>query len=376
MGQGPHSEPSATMSRLFTPLTLRGLTLPNRIAVSPMCQYQAQDGLVNDWHLVHYGGLAQGGAGLVITEAAAVLPEGRISPEDLGLWNNAQAEGLARIVHFIASQGAVPGIQLAHAGRKASNPAPWKGSGSLSPSQGGWTPAAPSALPFDEGWTVPTALDEPGILAVIEAFMDAARRAVAAGFRVIEVHAAHGYLLHQFLSPLSNHRTDAYGGSFENRTRLVREVVGALRQILPEELPLLVRISATDWVEGGWTLDQSVALAKELKALGVDLVDCSSGGLAPRAEIPLGPGYQVPFAARIRAEADLPTGAVGLITDPEQAEAILAQASADLVLLGRELLRDPRWPLRAAKALGAEVPWPASYLRAAGGSVPMRQPLA
>jgi len=364
------------MSRLFTPLTLRGLTLPNRIAVSPMCQYQAVDGLVNDWHLVHYGGLAQGGAGLVITEAAAVLPEGRISPEDLGLWNNAQAEGLARIVHFIASQGAVPGIQLAHAGRKASNPAPWKGSGSLSPSQGGWTPAAPSALPFDEGWTVPTALDEPGILAVIEAFMDAARRAVAAGFRVIEVHAAHGYLLHQFLSPLSNHRTDAYGGSFENRTRLVREVVGALRQILPEELPLLVRISATDWVEGGWTLDQSVALAKELKALGVDLVDCSSGGLAPRAEIPLGPGYQVPFAARIRAEADLPTGAVGLITDPEQAEAILAQASADLVLLGRELLRDPRWPLRAAKALGAEVPWPASYLRAAGGSVPMRQPLA
>lgn len=364
------------MSRLFQPLTLRGLTLPNRIAVSPMCQYQAQDGLVNDWHLVHYGGLAQGGAGLVITEAAAVLPEGRISPEDLGLWNNAQAEGLARIVRFIASQGAVPGVQLAHAGRKASNPAPWKGSGSLSPSQGGWTPAAPSALPFDEGWTVPTALDEPGILAVIEAFMDAARRAVAAGFRVIEVHAAHGYLLHQFLSPLSNHRTDAYGGSFENRTRLVREVVGALRQILPEELPLLVRISATDWVEGGWTLDQSVALAKELKALGVDLVDCSSGGLAPRAEIPLGPGYQVPFAARIRAEADLPTGAVGLITDPEQAEAILAQASADLVLLGRELLRDPRWPLRAAKALGAEVPWPASYLRAAGGSVPMRQPLA
>jgi 2,4-dienoyl-CoA reductase-like NADH-dependent reductase (Old Yellow Enzyme family) len=364
------------MSRLFTPLTLRGLTLPNRIAVSPMCQYQAQDGLVNDWHLVHYGGLAQGGAGLVITEAAAVLPEGRISPEDLGLWNNAQAEGLARIVRFIASQGAVPGVQLAHAGRKASNPAPWKGSGSLSPSQGGWTPAAPSALPFDEGWTVPTALDEPGILAVIEAFMDAARRAVAAGFRVIEVHAAHGYLLHQFLSPLSNHRTDAYGGSFENRTRLVREVVGALRQILPEELPLLVRISATDWVEGGWTLDQSVALAKELKALGVDLVDCSSGGLAPRAEIPLGPGYQVPFAARIRAEADLPTGAVGLITDPEQAEAILAQASADLVLLGRELLRDPRWPLRAAKALGVEAPWPASYLRAAGGSVPMRQPLA
>ncbi|WP_291272423.1 NADH:flavin oxidoreductase/NADH oxidase [Geothrix sp.] len=363
------------MPRLFQPLTLRGLTLPNRIAVSPMCQYQAQDGFTNDWHLVHLGGLAQGGAGLVITEATAVVPEGRISPDDLGLWNNAQAEGLARIAHFIASQGAVPGIQLAHAGRKASNPAPWKGSGSLPATAGGWTPVAPSPLAFDEGWTVPTALDEPGILAVIEAFMDAARRAVAAGFRVIEVHAAHGYLLHQFLSPLSNHRTDAYGGSFENRTRLVREVVGALRNILPDELPLLARISATDWVEGGWNLDQSVALAKELKALGVDLVDCSSGGLAPRAEIPLGPGYQVPFAARIRAEAGLPTGAVGLITDAEQAEAILAQESADLVLLGRELLRDPRWPLHAAKRLGVEVPWPASYLRAARGPVPARQPL-
>ncbi|BDU68424.1 FMN oxidoreductase [Geothrix oryzae] len=363
------------MPRLFQPLTLRGVTLPNRIAVSPMCQYQAQDGLANDWHLVHLGGLAQGGAGLVLTEAAAVVPEGRISPDDLGLWNEGQAKVLARIAHFLKSQGAVPGIQLAHAGRKASNPAPWKGSGSLPAAAGGWTPVAPSALAFDEGWTVPTALDEPGILAVIEAFMDAARRAVAAGFRVIEVHAAHGYLLHQFLSPLSNHRTDAYGGSFENRTRLVREVVGALRNILPEELPLFVRISATDWAEGGWNLDQSVALAKELRDLEVDLVDCSSGGLVPRAEIPLGPGYQVPFAARIRAEAGLPTGAVGLITDPEQAEAILAQESADLVLLGRELLRDPRWPLHAAKRLGVEVPWPASYLRAARGPVPARQPL-
>ncbi|WP_257306080.1 NADH:flavin oxidoreductase/NADH oxidase [Geothrix campi] len=364
------------MSRLFQPMNLRGVTLPNRIVVSPMCQYQAQDGLANDWHLVHLGGLAQGGAGLVFTEATAVVPEGRISPDDLGLWNEAQAEALARIVRFIASQGAVPGIQLAHAGRKASNPAPWKGSGSLPPAAGGWTPVAPSALPFDEGWTVPTAMDEPGILALIEAYMDAARFAVAAGFRVIEVHAAHGYLLHQFLSPLSNHRTDAYGGSFENRTRLVREVVGALRNILPEELPLFTRISATDWAEGGWNLDQSVALAKELKDLGVDLVDCSSGGLVPRAEIPLGPGYQVPFAARIRAEAALPTGAVGLITEAEQAEQILAQESADLVLLGRELLRDPRWPLRAARSLGAEVSWPASYLRAAKGPVPMRQALA
>ena len=364
------------MSRLFQPMNFRGITLPNRIAVSPMCQYQAQDGLPNDWHLVHLGGLAQGGAGLVMTEATAVVPEGRISPDDLGLWNLAQAEGLARIVHFIKSQGAVPGIQLAHAGRKASNPAPWKGSGGLPPAAGGWTPVAPSPLPFDTGWTAPTALDEAGILAVIEAFMDAARKAMAAGFQVIEVHAAHGYLLHQFLSPLTNQRKDAYGGSFENRTRLVREVVGALRNILPEEMPLFVRLSATDWVEGGWDIEQSVALSKDLKTLGVDLVDCSSGGLVPGAKIPVGPGYQVPFAARIRTETGLPTGAVGLITDPEQAEQILAEGSADLVLLGRELLRDPRWPLHAAKTLGAEVPWPASYLRAARGSVPTRQPLA
>jgi 2,4-dienoyl-CoA reductase-like NADH-dependent reductase (Old Yellow Enzyme family) len=360
------------MTQLFQPLTLRGLTLPNRIAVSPMCQYQATEGLANDWHLVHLGGLAQGGSGLVFTEAAAVLPEGRISPEDLGIWNMAQAEALARTVHFIKAQGAVPGIQLAHAGRKASTFAPWRGSGSVPASAGGWTPMAPSALPFDAGWAVPMALDEEGIIGVIDAFMDAARRAVAAGFRVIEVHAAHGYLLHQFLSPLSNQRTDAYGGSFENRTRLVREVVGALRSILSEELPLFVRISATDWVEGGWNLAESVALAKELVALGVDLVDCSSGGLSPHQKIPLGPGYQVPFAARIRAEAGLPTGAVGLITEPQQAEQILAEGSADLVLLARELLRDPRWPLRAAQVLGAETPWPASYARGAKGPVPIR----
>jgi 2,4-dienoyl-CoA reductase-like NADH-dependent reductase (Old Yellow Enzyme family) len=364
------------MAHLFQPLTLRGITLPNRIAVSPMCQYQAQDGLPNEWHLVHLGGLAQGGAGLVITEAAAILPEGRISPDDLGIWNMAQAEGLARCVRFIKSQGAVPGIQLAHAGRKASAFSPWKGSGSVPRAAGGWTPTAPSALPFDAGWTPPTALDETGIVAVIDAFMDAARRALAAGFQVIEVHAAHGYLLHQFLSPLSNHRSDAYGGSWENRTRLVREVVGALRSILPEELPLLVRLSATDWTEGGWDVDQSVELAKELRALGVDLVDCSSGGLSPHQKISLGPGYQVPFAARIRTEADLPTGAVGLITEPQQAEQILAGGSADLVLLARELLRNPRWPLHAAQVLGAETPWPASYLRAAKGSAPIRQPLA
>jgi 2,4-dienoyl-CoA reductase-like NADH-dependent reductase (Old Yellow Enzyme family) len=364
------------MSHLFQPLTLRGLTLPNRIAVSPMCQYSSRDGLPDDWHLVHLGGLAQGGAGLVITEAAAVLPEGRISPEDLGLWTMAQAEGLARIVRFIKSQGAVPGIQLAHAGRKASAFSPWRGRGSVPPAAGGWTPVAPSALPFDADWAVPRALDEAGILAVIEAFMDAARRALAAGFQVIEVHAAHGYLLHQFLSPLSNQRTDAYGGSFENRTRLVREVVGALRAILPEETPLLVRLSATDWVAGGWDLDQTVALALELRALGVDLVDCSSGGLSPLQKIAPAPGYQVPFAARIRTEAGLPTGAVGLITEPAQAERILAEGSADLVLLARELLRNPRWPLHAAQVLGAETPWPAPYARAAAGTVPLRQALA
>ncbi|GLH73732.1 FMN oxidoreductase [Geothrix limicola] len=360
------------MVHLFEPLTLRGLSLPNRIAVSPMCQYQAQAGLPNDWHLVHLGGLAQGGAGLVLTEAAAVLPEGRISPEDLGIWNDEQAEALAPIVRFIASQGAVPGIQLAHAGRKASTHAPWRGSGSIPISAGGWTPVAPSALPFEASWTMPTALDAEGLAGIRQAFVDAAKRALHAGFRVVELHAAHGYLLHQFLSPLSNHRSDAYGGSFENRTRLLREITTDLRAAWPANLPLFVRLSATDWVEGGWDLDQSVALSKELKALGVDLVDCSSGGLSPLAKIPLGPGYQVPFAARIRAEAGLPTGAVGLITEPDQAERILAEGSADLVLLARELLRNPRWPLRAAQQLGAEVPWPASYARAAKGPVPIR----
>ena len=360
------------MARLFAPLTLRGITLPNRIAVSPMCQYQAVDGLAQDWHLVHYGGLAQGGAGLVVTEATAVAPEGRISPDDLGLWSDTQAEALARITRFIASQGAVPAIQLAHAGRKASNPAPWKGSGSLPPAAGGWVPVAPSALPFDAGWTTPLPLDAAGLQGVVRAFVEAARRALAAGFQVAEIHAAHGYLLHQFLSPLTNRREDAYGGSFGNRTRLLREVAAAVREAWPERLPLLVRLSATDWTEGGWDLDQTLAVARDLKGLGVDLVDCSSGGLVPRAEIPLGPGYQVPFAARVRAEAGIPTGAVGLITAPEQAEDILAQDSADLVLLGRELLRNPRWPLAAAQALKAEIPWPASYARAARGSVPVR----
>ncbi len=358
---------------LFDPFSLRGITLPNRIAVSPMCQYSATEGRASEWHLVHYGGLAQGGAGLVLMEAAAIRPEGRISPQDLGLWEDAQIEPLARINRFILSQGSVPGIQLAHAGRKACTPAPWRGaSTTLPPSEGGWQPVAPSAVVFDQGWTTPTTLSPGGIAELIESFVAAAKRALAAGFQVIELHAAHGYLLHQFLSPLANRRTDAYGGSFENRTRLLREVATAVRQAWPEHLPLFVRISATDWVEGGWNLEESVLLCAALRELGVDLVDVSSGGMVPRATIPIGPGYQVPFAARIRTETGLPTGAVGLITEPRQAEEILAKDKADLVFLGRELLRDPRWPLRAAQELGAETPWPAQYARAARGAVSIR----
>lgn len=358
---------------LFDPFSLRGITLPNRIAVSPMCQYSATEGRASEWHLVHYGGLAQGGAGLVLMEAAAIRPEGRISPQDLGLWEDAQIEPLARINRFILSQGSVPGIQLAHAGRKACTPAPWRGaSTTLPPSEGGWQPVAPSAVVFDQGWTTPTTLSPGDIAELIESFVAAAKRALAAGFQVIELHAAHGYLLHQFLSPLANRRTDAYGGSFENRTCLLREVATAVRQAWPEHLPLFVRISATDWVEGGWNLEESVLLCAALRELGVDLVDVSSGGMVPRATIPIGPGYQVPFAARIRTETGLPTGAVGLITEPRQAEEILAKDKADLVFLGRELLRDPRWPLRAAQELGAETPWPAQYARATRGAVSIR----
>jgi 2,4-dienoyl-CoA reductase-like NADH-dependent reductase (Old Yellow Enzyme family) len=361
------------MTHLFEPLTLRGITFPNRIAVSPMCQYSAEAGCATDWHLVHYGGLAQGGAGLVLTEAIAIAPEGRISPQDLGLWEDAQIEPLARVTRFIASQGAVPGIQLAHAGRKACTPAPWRGASRTMPlAEGGWLPVGPSALAFDEGWAVPTVLDEAEIAEIIHAFTEATRRALDAGFQVVELHAAHGYLLHQFLSPLTNQRTDRYGGSFENRTRLLREVTQSVRAVWPEHLPLFVRISATDWAEGGWNLGESVELCKELRKLGVDLVDVSSGGQIPRATIPLGPGYQVPFAQAIRTGAGMPTSAVGLITEPAQAEKILAEDQADLVFLGRELLRDPRWPLRAARDLGAETPWPAQYARAAEGQVPVR----
>ncbi|MDE2086258.1 MAG: NADH:flavin oxidoreductase/NADH oxidase, partial [Xanthomonadaceae bacterium] len=331
---------------------------------SPMCQYSATDGLPDHWHLVHLGSRAVGGAGAVIAEATAVSAQGRISPGDTGLWNEAQLAAWQPIVAFIAAQGAVPGVQLAHAGRKASAQRPWEGGGSLAAAQGAWTTVAPSAVPFDAGWHVPLALDAAGIRQVLADFRATAQRALVAGFKLVELHAAHGYLLHQFLSPLSNRREDAYGGSYENRTRLVREVVAAVREVWPEELPLWLRISATDWAEGGWDVGQSVQLSRDMKALGVDLVDVSSGGLVPHVRIPLGPGYQVPFAAQVRHETGMATGAVGLITEAKQAEAIVANGEADVVLIARESLRDPYFPRRAAQELGASLPAPAQYQRA------------
>lgn len=353
------------MPHLFEPFKLHEVVLANRIAVSPMCQYSCEQGFATDWHFVHLGSRAVGGAGLVFTEAAAVLPEGRISPQDLGIWSDEHIEPLARIVRFIHEQGSVAGLQLAHAGRKGSTYRPWAGLGAIAEAEGGWPVVGPSALAFAEGYAVPKALTEDGIRAVVAAFAAAARRACQAGFRVAEIHAAHGYLLHEFLSPLSNRRQDRYGGSFENRTRLLREVVEAVRQVWPERCPLLVRISATDWAEGGWDLDQSVELARQLKLLGVDLIDCSSGGNLPQAQIPAGPGYQASFAERIRREAGVLTGAVGFITEPVQADHIIRSGQADLVLLAREMLRDPYWPLRAARELGQATPWPVQYLRAA-----------
>lgn len=352
------------MTTLFSPLRLRGIELKNRIAVSPMCQYSSEDGLVNDWHLVHLGSRAVGGAGLVLMEAAAVSAEGRITPGDVGIWNDEQVPGLARITQFVQQQGAVAGIQLAHAGRKASHTAPWEGGRFLNETEGGWSTVAPSALPFSPDEMAPQALDAAGIAQVVNDFRAATQRALTAGFEVVEIHAAHGYLLHEFMSPLSNQRTDAYGGSFENRTRLLREVTTAVRETWPAELPLLVRISATDWTEGGWTADDSVRLAADLTALGVDLLDCSTGGNVPKADIPVGPSYQVEFAARVRQETSLPTGAVGLITNPQQADAIIQKGEADLILLARELLRDPYWPLHTAHALGHDVDWPVQYERA------------
>ena len=360
------------MPGLFDPLTLRGLTLSNRILVSPMCEYSSEDGFATDWHLVHLASRAVGGAGLVFTEATAVAPEARISPQDLGLWNDAHIERLAQIVRFIHQQRRAAGMQLAHAGRKGSTRRPWEGPGAVAIDAGGWEPVGPTVEAFAEGFPTPRALDARGIRDVIAAFAAAARRALVAGFDVVEVHAAHGYLLHEFLSPLSNTRTDEYGGSFDNRVRLCLEVVEAVRGVWPDSQPVFVRISCTDWIDGGWDIEQSVELARRLEARGVDLIDCSSGGNVAHARIPLAPGYQVPFAERIRRDVDIATGAVGLITDPRQSNAIVEEGRADCVLLARELLRDPYFPLRAARELGVEVDWPAQYLRAAPPHSPSR----
>ncbi|MFC7385997.1 NADH:flavin oxidoreductase/NADH oxidase [Sphaerisporangium rhizosphaerae] len=364
------------MSALFEPLPLRNLTIPNRVWMAPMCQYSAasdgpDQGAPTDWHLAHQAARAVGGAGLIITEATAVTPEGRISPYDLGLWNDRQQHEFTRITSFLREHGAVPGIQLAHAGRKASTDRPWRGGRPVGPQDGGWRPAAPSPIPFAGGYPEPAELSVAEIGRVVEAFAQAARRALAAGFQVVEVHGAHGYLINEFLSPHSNHRTDAYGGSHGNRVRLALEVVDAVRAVWPDDLPVLFRVSATDWLtenaedpRQGWTAEDTVLLAKELLAHGVDLLDTSSGGNAADARIPLGPGYQVPLAARVKAETDLPAAAVGLITEPRQAEEIVASGQADAVLLGRELLRDPYWPNRAARELGAGPRWPHQYDRA------------
>jgi 2,4-dienoyl-CoA reductase-like NADH-dependent reductase (Old Yellow Enzyme family) len=359
------TKPATTTTSLFDPITMRGLTARNRIVVSPMCQYSSTDGMPTDWHLIHLGSRAVGGAGIVITEAAAVVAEGRISPHDLGIWSDAHTAPLARITQAIRDNGAIAGIQLAHAGRKASVARPWEGGRQLALDHGGWQTVAPSADPFHPTDREPTALNALGIEQIVREFVNAARRAVAAGFQVIELHAAHGYLLHEFLSPLSNHRTDQYGGSFENRTRFLREVTTAVRAAMPDDLALWVRLSGTDWAEGGWTADETVALARELATLGVDLIDCSSGGLSRAQQITLAPGYQVPFAARVRTEAGVPSGAVGLITTAEQAQAILSNGEADVILLARELLRDPYWPIHAATVLGAPSQFPPQYARAA-----------
>jgi 2,4-dienoyl-CoA reductase-like NADH-dependent reductase (Old Yellow Enzyme family) len=350
------------VSQLFSPYTLRGVTLRNRVTVAPMCQYSSVDGLPSDWHLVHLGSFARGGAGLVLQEATSVVPEGRITPGDAGIWNDEQVAAYRRITDFIKSQGAVPGVQLAHAGRKASTYAPWIADGSVPAADGGWQTVAPSAVAFP-GYDTPRELTVEEIDGLVESFVAGARRALEAGFEVLELHGAHGYLLHQFLSPLSNQRTDEYGGSFENRVRFPLEVVRAVRAAIPDEVPLLLRVSATDWTEGGWDVEQTTAFARLAAEAGVDLVDVSSGGnvLAP---IPVGPGYQVPLSRAVREGAKVATGVVGLISEPEQAEQLLVDGAADLVLLARALLRDPHWAQRAAVALRAEVPAPQQYHRA------------
>lgn len=354
----------STMSLLLSPLTIRSVSFRNRIVVSPMCQYSAVDGFVNDWHLVHLGARAVGGAGLVITEANAVSPEGRISPADIGIWDDEHIAGLKRIVDFIHAQGAIAGTQLAHAGRKASHKEPWNGGGFIPLAEGGWTTVAPSPIPFIPQNEAPLELDAAGIRKVIDDFVSAAKRSLACGFRVIEIHAAHGYLLHQFYSPLSNHRSDNYGGSFENRIRFTVEICREVRAVIPADMPLFVRVSATDWTEGGWTKEDTVAFARVLKEAGVDLVDCSSGANVPAAKIPAAPGYQVEFAEAVKKEAGVLSGAVGLITNPQQAETILQEGKADMILLAREFLRQPNFPLWAAHELGDEVAWPVQYERA------------
>src|SRR4051812_10131752 len=364
------------MPGLFDPLTIRDLTFANRVFVSPMCQYSSENGYATDWHFVHLGSRAVGGAALVLTEATAVLPEGRISPQDLGIWEDGHIEMLAKIADFIHEQGSVAGMQLAHAGRKASTSRPWEGHDAVPESEGGWKKVvAAGAIPFSETYPMPLELSRDGIREVVDGFAAAARRACQAGVRVVEGHAAHRYLVHEFLSPLSNKREDEYGGSFENRTRLCREVVAAVRSAWPKELPVFIRISATDWVEGGWNIEESVKLASELKKMGVDLIDCSSGGNALHAKIPVGFGYQTQFAERIRREAGIMTGAVGMITSPEQAEHIIRTGQADAVIMARELLRDPHWPLRAARELDQPIAWPVQYLRAAPKGAQPREPV-
>jgi 2,4-dienoyl-CoA reductase-like NADH-dependent reductase (Old Yellow Enzyme family) len=360
------------MPHLFDELKIGDVTFPHRIAVSPMCQYSSVDGYPSDWHLVHLGSRAAGGAALVFTEAAAVTAEGRISPQDLGIWSDAHIGAFTPLTSFIHQQGSFAGVQLAHAGRKAGTAAPWDGGLPVPLSQGGWTPVAPSPIPFDQGYLTPRELSVQEIGAVVQAFADAARRALAAGFKVVEIHAAHGYLLQEFLSPLSNRRTDCYGGSFDNRIRLLCETAAAVRQVWPERLPLFVRISSTDWHEDGWTVDESVELARHLGPLGVDLIDCSSGGNAPNLKIPLASGFQTPFAARLRHEAGIKTGAVGMITSAAQADHIITTGQADLTLLAREMLRDPYFPLRAARELGRTIAWPKQYLRSAPPGSPLR----
>lgn len=352
------------MANLFEPLQIGSVTLKNRIVVSPMCEYSSVDGFANDWHLVHLGSRAVGGAGLIITEATAVSPEGRITPDDLGLWKDEHISFLKRITTFIKEHGSVAGIQLAHAGRKASHHSPWKGGHPLQPGEGAWRTVGPSAVPFKEGTPTPVALDKEGINKVVNDFKQAAQRALEAGFQLFEIHAAHGYLLHEFYSPLGNHRTDEYGGSFENRIRLLQEVVSAVQSVVEKDFPVFVRISATDWIEDGWTIDDSVKLAGVLKQQGIHLIDCSSGGNASGVKIPVAPLYQVPFAERIKRETGILTGAVGLITTAGQAEGILQKDSADLIILARQLLREPYFPLHAAKELGVDVPWPVQYERA------------